>query len=80
MAISDAARRNHDELFPDRTSALKLVSLGGADPQVRVHVAGNFNVGNDRNRLQRVLTVLIPFIGYPRALNGLAAINEITRE
>jgi hypothetical protein len=25
-----------------------------------------------------VLTVLVPFIGYPRTLNGLAALNDIT--
>ena len=42
------------------------------------HVAGNLNVGNDRARLLSVLTVLIPFIGYPRALNALRALDEVT--
>jgi 4-carboxymuconolactone decarboxylase len=65
----------HRELL---TFAL-LVSLGGADAQVKGHVAGNLNVGNDRAVLLKVLTVLLPFIGYPRTLNGLAAVNEITR-
>jgi len=55
-----------------------LAALGGADAQVRGHVTGNLNVGNIRARLLAVLTVLVPFIGYPRALNALAAINEIT--
>jgi 4-carboxymuconolactone decarboxylase len=55
-----------------------LVAMGGADAQVRAHVSGNLNVGNDRARLLDVLTVLVPFIGYPRTLNGLAAIDEIT--
>ena len=54
-----------------------LVSLGGCDPQVRGHVAANLNVGNDRQTLIGVITVLLPFIGYPRTLNALAAINEI---
>jgi 4-carboxymuconolactone decarboxylase len=54
-----------------------LVALGGADAQVRGHVAGNLNVGNDRGTLLAVLTQLLPFIGYPRTLNGLAAINDI---
>ena len=54
-----------------------LVALGGADAQVRGHVAGNLNVGNDRGTLLAVLTQLLPFIGYPRTLNGLTAINEI---
>ena len=54
-----------------------LVSLGGCDPQVKGHVAANLTVGNDRQALIDVITVLLPFIGYPRTLNALAAINEI---
>ena len=50
-----------------------LVALGGADAQVRGHVNGNLRVGNTRARLLAALTVLLPFIGYPRTLNGLAA-------
>ena len=56
-----------------------LVALGGADAQVKGHVAGNLNVGNTRATLLAVLTVLVPFIGYPRTLNGLAALDAITR-
>ena len=55
-----------------------LVALGGCDAQVRGHVAANLNVGNDRARLLDVLTQLLPFIGYPRTLNGLRAIDEVT--
>ena len=54
-----------------------LVALGGADAQVLGHVAGNLNVGNDRATLLAVLTQLLPFIGYPRTLNGLVTVNEI---
>ena len=53
-----------------------LAALGGCDPQIRGHVAANLNVGNDRQTLISVLTALLPFIGYPRMLNGLAAVNE----
>jgi 4-carboxymuconolactone decarboxylase len=55
-----------------------LVALGGCDAQVKGHVAANINVGNDRDRLVGVLTQLLPFIGYPRTLNGLRAIDEVT--
>ncbi len=55
-----------------------LVALGGADAQVRGHVNCNLNVGNTRATLLAVLTVLVPYIGYPRTLNGLAAVNDIT--
>jgi 4-carboxymuconolactone decarboxylase len=54
-----------------------LVALGGCDAQVKGHVAANLNVGNDRARLIDVLTQLVPFIGYPRALNGLRAVDDV---
>ena len=56
-----------------------LISLGGADPQARGHVAANLNVGNTRQQLLDVITVLVPFIGYPRSLNALAAVNEASK-
>jgi 4-carboxymuconolactone decarboxylase len=42
-------------------------------------VAANLNVGNDRGVLLSVITQLLPFIGYPRTLNALAVINEVTK-
>ncbi|MGV1007279.1 MAG: carboxymuconolactone decarboxylase family protein [Dermatophilaceae bacterium] len=54
-----------------------LVGLGGADAQVRGHVAANRTVGNDRRLLVDMVTQLLPFVGYPRTLNALAAIDEI---
>jgi 4-carboxymuconolactone decarboxylase len=55
-----------------------LVSLGGCEPQVKGHVTANLRVGNDRARLIDVLTQLLPFIGYPRTLNGLRIVDEVT--
>jgi 4-carboxymuconolactone decarboxylase len=55
-----------------------LISLGGCDTQVKAHVAANLNVGNDRARLIDVITQLLPFIGYPRTLNALRAVDEVT--
>jgi len=55
-----------------------LVSLGGCDPQVKGHVAANLHVGNGRAKLIDVLTQLLPCIGYPRTLNGLRAVDEVT--
>ena len=55
-----------------------LAAMGGCDPQVRGHVAANLNVGNGRALLIAVVTQLLPFIGYPRTLNALRAINEGT--
>jgi len=54
-----------------------IVAQGGCDSQARGHVAGNVRVGNSRDALLDALSQLVPYIGYPRTLNGLAAINEI---
>lgn len=53
-----------------------LVALGGCEPQVKGHIAANLRVGNGRSVLIDVLTQLLPFIGYPRTLNGLRSVDE----
>jgi 4-carboxymuconolactone decarboxylase len=55
-----------------------LASLGGCEPQLAGHVAGNLAVGNDRRTLVDAVTQLLPFIGYPRTLNALRVIDEGT--
>lgn len=55
-----------------------LLSLGGADSQLKAHIQGNLNVGNDRAKLIATITALIPYVGYPRALNALSALDEIS--
>jgi 4-carboxymuconolactone decarboxylase len=55
-----------------------LISLGGCEPQAKGHVTANLNVGNGRDVLLAVITQLLPFIGYPRSLNALRVLNEVT--
>lgn len=57
-----------------------LVSLGGCEPQVKGHIRGNVNVGNDKDVLLAVVTQLLPYIGYPRTLNAIACLNEVIPE
>lgn len=54
-----------------------IISLGGCDPQAKAHVNGNLAVGNTRQQLLDAVTIALPYIGYPRALNAIAAINSI---
>lgn len=54
-----------------------LASLGGCENQLRGHVQGNLNVGNDKEKLISAITVIMPYIGFPRTLNALAIVNEI---
>lgn len=53
-----------------------LMAQGGCEPQLTAHAAANMRVGNDRDHLIAVLSVCIPFIGYPRALNALRCVEQ----
>lgn len=55
-------------------------ALGGAEGQVKAHVQGNINVGNDKELLITALTHCLPYMGFPRTLNAIACINEIIPE
>jgi len=54
-----------------------LISLGGCESQVKAHIQGNVNVGNTKETLLSVTTQLLPYIGYPRALNAIKCLNEV---
>ncbi|WP_312098251.1 carboxymuconolactone decarboxylase family protein [Niallia sp.] len=55
-------------------------SLGGAEAQVKAHVQGNLNVGNDKETLISAITHCLPYTGFPRTLNALACVNEMIPE
>ncbi|WP_409302351.1 carboxymuconolactone decarboxylase family protein [Peribacillus sp. SCS-155] len=57
-----------------------ISALGGAEGQVKAHVQGNKNVGNDKETLITALTHCLPYMGFPRTLNALACVNEIIPE
>lgn len=56
-----------------------LATLGGCESQLKAHIAGNLNVGNDRQTLLSAITWCIPYIGFPRTLNAINYINEIAK-
>lgn len=56
-----------------------LISLGGCEPQVKGHIQGNLNVGNDKEFLIETVTQLLPYIGYPRSLNALRCIDGVAK-
>jgi 4-carboxymuconolactone decarboxylase len=54
-----------------------LIALGGTESQIKGHIQGNANVGNDRQTLIDLMTQLLPYVGYPRTLNAINCLNEI---
>ena len=57
-----------------------LYAQGGVEPQLLAHTKANVHVGHDKAFLIRIISVCLPFIGYPRTLNALRIINEATKE
>ena len=54
-----------------------IANLRGCENQLRGHTAGNLAVGNDKDKLISAITIMLPFIGFPRTLNAVAIVNEI---
>ena len=57
-----------------------ILSLGGCDSQVKSHVGGNLMIGNSKQTLIAAVATCLPYIGFPRSLNALAAIQEVTKQ
>lgn len=53
-----------------------LIAMGGTEPQIKGHIQGNANVGNDRQTIINLITQLLPYVGYPRTLNAINCLNE----
>jgi 4-carboxymuconolactone decarboxylase len=54
-----------------------ILAQGGCENQLRGHTAGNFGVGNDKEKLYSVIEQCMPYIGYPRTLNAMAIVDEV---
>ena len=54
-----------------------ILSLGGCESQLKGHIQGNANIGNGKKTLLNVVTQLLPYVGYPRALNAIRCINDV---
>ncbi len=55
-----------------------IAAQGGCEAQLRAHTSGNVHCGNDREFLIKVVSNNVPFIGYPRSLNAMAIVEEVT--
>ena len=54
-----------------------IATLGGCENQLRAHTQANVDLGNGKEKLISALTVIMPYIGFPRMLNALSIVNEI---
>ena len=81
MCFGDFYTRGGLDLQTRELLTLCIVSaLGGCESQVKSHVIGNLNVGNDKQTIITAITHCLPYMGFPRALNALACLNEVIPE
>lgn len=57
-----------------------LAAQGGCEPQLIAHAKGNMNLGNGKDFLIRVISQCLPYIGYPRSLNAVSAVNKAAED
>lgn len=55
-----------------------LLGHGGCESQLASHVNGNLKMGNDYSTMMDVIYVCLPYVGYPRSLNAVAVLNQVT--
>lgn len=56
-----------------------IISLGCCENQAKAHVGGNMTIGNGPSELLAAVTQCLPYIGFPKTLNAVSAINEIMK-
>ncbi len=54
-----------------------LTALGTATPQLKVHIGGMLNVGCTRQEVVEVILQMGIYAGFPAALNGVFAAEEV---
>ena len=57
-----------------------LAAQGGCEPQLVAHTKANMTVGNTKPFLIAVISQCMPYLGYPRTLNAIRALNDAVAE
>ena len=57
-----------------------LLTQGGCEPQLEVHIHGALNVGIAPGKIVEIFLQCIPYTGFPRVLNAVSAARKIFAE
>lgn len=61
-------------------SVAALAAMGHAQPQLKVHIHGALNVGCTRQEVVEIMIQMAVYAGFPAALNGVFAAQEVFAE
>lgn len=54
-----------------------LLTAGGCEPQLKVHLNGALNVGVPPQKIVEALIHCVPYVGFPRVLNAVSTAKEV---
>ncbi|MGA8532734.1 MAG: carboxymuconolactone decarboxylase family protein [Candidatus Tumulicola sp.] len=80
FAFGEIYAREGDLRHRELVALASLATMGGCDRQLETHVHGAFNVGlTERDVVEAVMT-LIPYVGFPKALNAIAVVRRVVEK
>jgi 4-carboxymuconolactone decarboxylase len=80
FAFGEIYARPGDLRHRELVAIASLATMGGCDPQLETHVHGAFNVGLTEAEIVEAVMTLIPYIGFPRALNAMAVVRRVVEK
>jgi 4-carboxymuconolactone decarboxylase len=77
FAFGEIYARDGDLRHKELVAIASLATMGGCDRQLETHVHGAFNVGLSESEIVEAVMTLIPYIGFPKALNAMAVVKRV---
>jgi 4-carboxymuconolactone decarboxylase len=80
FAFGEIYARAGDLRQKELVAIASLATMGGCDRQLETHVHGAFNVGLSEEEIVEAVMTLIPYIGFPKALNAMAVVKRVVEK
>ena len=80
FAFGEIYAREGDLKQRELVAIASLATMGGCDAQLETHVHGALNVGLSRPEIVEAVMTLIPYIGFPKALNAMATVKRVLQK
>ena len=77
FAFGEIYAREGDLKHRELIAIASLATMGGCEGQLETHVHGAFNVGLTEGEIVEAVMTLIPYIGFPKALNAMSVVKRV---
>ncbi len=77
FAFGEIYAREGDLRQRELVAIASLATMGGCDAQLETHVHGALNVGLSQAEIVEAVMTLIPYIGFPKALNAMSTVKRV---